>query len=152
MVYWGDLLKELWAITSIHYLCVNFPTEHGIATIRRDLMGSRECYLNSLRKFEPRNVNIIITDIEADNMDVEMDDVLEQWHTPEQEKDVEMIEAPKEGLSLDERNSWIFLFEALTAPIKELESFYINFQDPSQILLIEKALSLTIKEKLMNFL
>lgn len=26
-------LKELWAVTSIHYLCMKFPTENGIATV-----------------------------------------------------------------------------------------------------------------------
>lgn len=47
-----------------------------------------------------------LTDIKADvGMDVEIDDVPEQRHTPEQGKDVEMIEAPKEGLLLDELDS-----------------------------------------------
>ncbi|KAL2455889.1 Uncharacterized protein Adt_47060 [Abeliophyllum distichum] len=27
-------LKELWAVTSIHHLCMKFPTEGGIATVR----------------------------------------------------------------------------------------------------------------------
>lgn len=41
---------------------MKFPTNQGIATVRGDQMGSRKCYLSSLRKFEPRSINMIILD------------------------------------------------------------------------------------------
>lgn len=57
-------LKKLWVVTSIHHLCMKFPTEQCIAMIWGHQMGSRECYLNFLRKSEPRIMNVIITGIE----------------------------------------------------------------------------------------
>ncbi|XP_022891925.1 uncharacterized protein LOC111406782 [Olea europaea var. sylvestris] len=113
-------LKDFWVVTSIHYLCMKFPTEHGIATVRGDQMGTRVCYLNFLRKFEPRTVNVIIT--EADNeadMDIEMLDVSEQGHTSKQEEDVDMVEAPEEGHPLDELDPRIIESKPNTTLIEE---------------------------------
>lgn len=31
---WEVALKELWAVTSIHHLCMKFSTKNGIATIK----------------------------------------------------------------------------------------------------------------------
>lgn len=51
-------------------MCIKFLIENDIATTRGDQINARECYLNSLRKAEPRDVNIIL-------LDIYMDDVLE---------------------------------------------------------------------------
>lgn len=52
-------------------LCMKFPTPHGIATIRSDKMGAHECYLNSTRKAKPRDVSMVV-------MDVDIVDALEE--------------------------------------------------------------------------
>ncbi|XP_022883419.1 uncharacterized protein LOC111400225 [Olea europaea var. sylvestris] len=96
-------LKDFWAVTSIHYLCIKFSTEHGIATIQGDQMGSRACYLNSLRKSESRTVNVIITEVANESgLDVEMLDTPEIGHTSKQDEDVDMEDALEEGHPLDE--------------------------------------------------
>lgn len=116
-------------------------------------MGSRACYLNSLRKYEPRTVNVIITDLNTEAcVDKKMLDVSEQEHASKQEKDIEMIEAPKEGHHLDELDPQIIESEPNATPVKELESFPTNPQDPTQVLRIGKTLFLEIKRELMNFL
>lgn len=67
------VLKELWPVTSIHHLCMKFSSKHGIATVLGNQMGSRECYLNSLPKAEPRNMII---------MNIELFDLPEEGLTP----------------------------------------------------------------------
>ncbi|KAL2479946.1 Uncharacterized protein Adt_32912 [Abeliophyllum distichum] len=57
-------LKELWAMTSIHHLCMKFLTERGVATVRRNQLEARKCYRNVLRKAEKKEVNMTILDIE----------------------------------------------------------------------------------------
>ncbi|XP_022869848.1 uncharacterized protein LOC111389189 [Olea europaea var. sylvestris] len=58
---------------------MKFPTERGIATVRGDQMSSRVCYLNSLRKSEPRTINVILAEVPAEaGTDVEMLDAPEQ--------------------------------------------------------------------------
>lgn len=116
-------------------------------------MGSIACYLNSLRKFKLRTVNVIITDV-ADEVDtdIEMLDTPEQGHTSEQEKDVDMIEAPEEGHPFNELDPRIIESEINTTLMEELETFPTNFQDPTQVLGIGKALTPEMKEELMNFL
>lgn len=46
---------------------MKFPIENSIATIRENQMNARECYLNSFRKAEPRDVNVILVDISTDD-------------------------------------------------------------------------------------
>ncbi|KAL2505919.1 Uncharacterized protein Adt_21540 [Abeliophyllum distichum] len=71
-------LKELWAVTSIHHLCMKFPTEGGIATVRGNQPEARKCYRNALRKAEKKEVNMTFCDVvmgeatEAASEDVEM--------------------------------------------------------------------------------
>lgn len=60
-------LKGLWAVTSIYHLCMMFPMENCIATVRGAQQNIRECYFNSIRKAEPRSVNVILMDIDEDN-------------------------------------------------------------------------------------
>ncbi|XP_022864179.1 uncharacterized protein LOC111384161 [Olea europaea var. sylvestris] len=125
--------KDLWAVTSIHYLCMKFPTKHGIATVRGEQMGSRACYLNSLRKSEPRTVNVIITEVANEvSMDVKMLDAPEQGHISEQEEDVNMEEAPEQGHPLDELDPQIIDSKPNATPMEELEIFFANPDDPSQ--------------------
>lgn len=62
-------LKELWAITSIHDLCIKFPTKLGITIVIRS--GSKECYLNFIRNAEPQSINMVLVDIEMLNSSVE---------------------------------------------------------------------------------
>ena len=54
-------------------------------------MSSRECYLSSLRKSEPKNMNIIL-------LDTEMADAPEEGITPEQRGYINMIDAPENGV------------------------------------------------------
>lgn len=68
-------------------LCMKFPTLYGIATIRSDKMGARECYLNSTRRAKPRDVSMVV-------MDVDIVDALEEWHTSGQEE-FELMDAPE---------------------------------------------------------
>lgn len=68
-------------------LCMKFPTLYGIATIRSDKMGARECYLNSTRRAKPRDVSKVV-------MDVDIVDALEEWHTSGQEE-FELMDAPE---------------------------------------------------------
>lgn len=100
-------LKELRVVTSIHHLCIKFPIENEIATVRGNKRSVRECYTNFPRKAEPRAVNVIL-------MNIDEDDDLEQWRNPKQGNDVEMIDAfeeetvfevqaaPKEGRATEE--------------------------------------------------
>lgn len=62
-------LKELWAITSIHNLCMKFPIQNDIATVK-DQRSVKECYSNSFRKVETKDVNVILIDID-ENDDLE---------------------------------------------------------------------------------
>ncbi|XP_022899349.1 uncharacterized protein LOC111412653 [Olea europaea var. sylvestris] len=100
------VLKDLWAITSIHYLCMKFPTKHRIATVRGDQMGSRACYLSSLQKSEARTVNVILTEVPAEiSTDVEMLNAPKQGHTSEQEGDVDMEEKHEDMVGINPRIS-----------------------------------------------
>lgn len=81
-------LKKLWAITSIHDLCIKFPTELGIAIVIRS--GSRECYLNFRRNTEPQIINMVLIDIEMLNSSRE-------GQTPEQGIDIEIVDVHKGG-------------------------------------------------------
>lgn len=38
--------------------------EHEIAIGKGDQMGARECYFNFLRKAEPRDINLVLLDVE----------------------------------------------------------------------------------------
>ncbi|XP_022883423.1 uncharacterized protein LOC111400228 [Olea europaea var. sylvestris] len=129
-------LKDFWAITSMHYLCMKFPTEHGITTVRGDQMGSRACYLNSLQKSEPRTVNVIITEVATEpNLDMEMIDAPERGHTSEQEENVDMEEAPEEGHPLDELDPRIIDSKPNATPVEVLETFVANPEDPIAIII-----------------
>lgn len=47
-------LKELWAVTSIHDLCMKFPTKNGIIIVKGYQQSIRECYSNSVRRWNQR--------------------------------------------------------------------------------------------------
>lgn len=134
-------LKELFVVTSIHYLYMKFPTEQGIATVRGDQMGSRECYLSSLRKAEPR-VNMV-------HCDAEMAEAPAEGQPPIE--DVEMAEVRPET-SLEELDPRIIESESLTAPMEELECFPVDPQDATKVLQVGKDLEHGMKEELKNFL
>lgn len=93
-------LTYLWAVTSIHHLCIKFPTKNGITTVRGDQRGAREYFSNSLRKAEPRTL-VIFTDIDVD-------DLPKQGNALEQGEDVLMTEAlgkeadAEEAINLEE--------------------------------------------------
>ncbi|XP_022856262.1 uncharacterized protein LOC111377400 [Olea europaea var. sylvestris] len=148
-VYHGVLgrlaLKKLGAVTSIHHLCMKFSMENGVATVRGDQRGSRECYLSSIRKVEPRDVHVIIVDIV-------MTDV--PGDAPSEPKDVEMIDAPPmlKILVIDEIDRRIIEHEPQASPVEELESFSVDPQDPSKLLKVGKGLSNSLKEKIKGFL
>lgn len=131
-------LKELWAVTSIHHLCMKFSTERGIATIRGNQMGSMESYLNSLKKAEPRVYMVL---------------------------DAKMLEAPEEGLpstqdiimadagpevSLEELDPRMIESELQTTPMEELETFPVEPQDTSKVLQVGKDLEEEINEELKD--
>ncbi|XP_022892635.1 uncharacterized protein LOC111407412 [Olea europaea var. sylvestris] len=78
---------------------MKFPTEHGIATVRGDQMGSRACYLNSLRKSEPRTVNVILAEVPAEVVNPEdPNQVLRIGKSLSPEAKIEMIRFLKENL------------------------------------------------------
>ncbi|CAI9765388.1 unnamed protein product [Fraxinus pennsylvanica] len=116
------------AVTSIYYLCMKFSTERGIATIRGDQMGSRECYLNSLRKSEPR-VNMVL--------DAEMSEAPEEGQPPIQ--DIVMAEARPE-VPLEELDPRVIESESQIAPMEEVETFPVDHQDTLKVLQVRKAL------------
>lgn len=83
----SHLLSTLmWIGTSVPRLCMKFPTKNSITTFRGDQRNAKECYSNSLRKAEPKDVNFIL-------MDIDEDDDPEQGQIPKQGNDVEMINA-----------------------------------------------------------
>lgn len=55
---------------------MKFSIGQGITTIRGYQMGSKKCYVNSLRKSEPQSVNMVL-------MDTEMLDTPEEGPTTE---------------------------------------------------------------------
>ncbi|XP_022851659.1 uncharacterized protein LOC111373373 [Olea europaea var. sylvestris] len=57
-------LKKLGAVTSIHHLCMKFSTKNEMKTVRSNQRGLRECYLSSIRKAKPWDVNVIIIDMD----------------------------------------------------------------------------------------
>lgn len=57
-------LKDLGVVTSIYYLRMKFSIEQGIKKVRGDQREAWEYYLNSIRKAEPKDVNVIITNME----------------------------------------------------------------------------------------
>ncbi|XP_022862336.1 uncharacterized protein LOC111382551 [Olea europaea var. sylvestris] len=132
---------------------MKFPTERRIAMVRGDQMSSRACYLNSLRKSEPRTVNVIQAEVPAEaGTDVEMLDAPEQGHTSGQEEDVIMEEAPEQGHPLDELDPRIIDYEPNATPMEELETFPVNPEDPNQVLRIGKSLSPEAKIEMIRFL
>ncbi|KAL2462277.1 Uncharacterized protein Adt_45697 [Abeliophyllum distichum] len=64
-------LKELWVVTSIHYLYMKFVTDNGVATMKGNQHEARKCYKIAQRKTEKRTVDAIL-------WDVEMEDILEE--------------------------------------------------------------------------
>lgn len=86
-------LKELWTVKSIHHLCIKFRTKNGIVTVRGDQMGTSVCYLNSLRKSEPQDVNVILVGFK-------IDEVLELGRTVAQGKMLKCWMPLKKRLSL----------------------------------------------------
>ncbi|XP_022846413.1 uncharacterized protein LOC111369168 [Olea europaea var. sylvestris] len=108
-------LKELGAVSSIHHLCMKFSTENGVATVRGDQRGSRECYLSSIKKVEPRDVHVIIADIVM--ADVPGD-------APTEPQDIDMIYAPpnSEVLVIDEIDPRIIEHEPQAFPVGNLKT------------------------------
>ncbi|KAL2532746.1 Uncharacterized protein Adt_06097 [Abeliophyllum distichum] len=51
-------LKEVWAVTSIHHLCMMFFTERGIAMVKGNQPKARKCYRNALQKIEKKEFNM----------------------------------------------------------------------------------------------
>lgn len=144
-------LNELGAVTSIHHLCMKFPTDRGIATLRGDQMGSRKCYLNSLRKSEPRSTNMIY-------LDEEMVDAPAEGSAPEEGEDVEMISAvideipPEQGSVDTVLDPRITESNSQAAPVEELEPFQVDPDDPTRVLQVGKELGSERKGLLKNFL
>lgn len=154
-VYHGVLglavLKELLADTSIHHLCMKFPTERGIATIRGDQISLRKWYLSSLWKFEPRSMNMILLDTKKVDMPVE-------GSTPEEGGDVETIDTlteeaiPEQGMMeiiLDPR---IIEPESQASLAEKLKFFPIDPQDPTKTLMVGKELRFEGKQRLNDVL
>lgn len=160
-------LTELWAVTSVHHLCMKFPTEHGVATVRGDQRSLRLCYTNSIRKAEPRNVNVILMEIdypmaeaseedvvmiEASKEDVVMTEaskeevVLEVAVIPEKEQTVEQT------IAMDELDPRMIDCKSQTALIEELENFPVGHPEQMRSLQVGKDLTPLEKEKLKSFL
>ncbi|KAL2487247.1 Uncharacterized protein Adt_32003 [Abeliophyllum distichum] len=108
-------LKELWAVTSIHHLCMKFSTEGGIATVRGNQPEARKCYRNALRKAEKKEVNMTFCDV-----------VMEEASEVTSE-DVEMEEASL----AEDINPRITGADSQTS-VEELESFLADPDDPAK--------------------
>ncbi|XP_022871361.1 uncharacterized protein LOC111390535 [Olea europaea var. sylvestris] len=123
-------LKELGAVISIQHLCIKFPTKNGVVMVRGDQRGSRECYLSSIKKVEPRDVHVIIADILM--VDVPGD-------APTEPEDIDMIDAPPnlEVLVIDEIDPRIIEHEPQASPVEELENFSVDTRDPSKMLRVD---------------
>ncbi|KAL2543282.1 Uncharacterized protein Adt_04260 [Abeliophyllum distichum] len=129
-------LKELWIVTSIHYLCMKFPTEGGIATIRGNQPEARKCFRNALRKAEKKEINMTIRD-------VEMEEVLGAAS-----EDVEMEEA-----SITKDNDLrITGANSQTSSVEELENFLVDSGDLTKKLQVGKDLLEEPKEALKRCL
>ncbi|XP_022886895.1 uncharacterized protein LOC111402791 [Olea europaea var. sylvestris] len=99
---------------------MKLPTENRVITVRGEQRGSRECYLSSIRKVEPRDVHAIL-------IDVDMADVPSE--APPEREDVDMIDAPPEHEELsmiDEIDLHLTEHETRTTPVEELEIFPID--------------------------
>ncbi|KAL2472128.1 Uncharacterized protein Adt_40264 [Abeliophyllum distichum] len=125
-------LKELWAVTSIHHLCMKFSTEGRIATVRGNQPEARKCYRNALRKAEKKEMNMTIRDVE---MEEALKAALE---------DVKMEEASF-AEDIDPR---ITGADSQTSSIEELESFLADPDDPTKKLQVGKDLLREPKEVL----
>ncbi|KAL2497992.1 Uncharacterized protein Adt_23542 [Abeliophyllum distichum] len=79
-------LINLETITLTKFLCMNFSTDRGIATIRRNQSKSRACYTNAMRKFVDQEVHIIDVEMRKAYTDLERIDV------GPKEEDEQMIE------------------------------------------------------------
>ncbi|KAL2486759.1 Ribonuclease H [Abeliophyllum distichum] len=80
-VFGRPALKEFWAVASIHHLCINFPTERGIAMVKEYRPMARRCYRNTLRNVEKKEVNMIFLNVEM--IDVSEDaHGISQWRKP----------------------------------------------------------------------
>ncbi|XP_022858151.1 uncharacterized protein LOC111379057 [Olea europaea var. sylvestris] len=139
------VVKELGAVTSIHHLCMKFSMKNGVATVRGDQRGSRECYLSSIKKVEPRDVHVIIVDIVM--ADVPGD-------APTEPEDIHMIDAPPnlKVLVIDEIDPRIIEHEPQASPVEERKNFMVDPRDPSKMLRVGKGLSNILKEKIKDFL
>lgn len=123
-------LKDLRAVTSIHHLCMKIPTDQEIASVRGNRRGIRECYLNSIRKVEPRHVNVIIMDINMPNAPAE--------HVSEP-RDVKIVDVPEKVFMLNELEPQVIELEPQAAPVEELESFQADPKAPPCYCKWEKA-------------
>lgn len=59
----GPALYDLMVVTFIHHLCMEFPVEYRIAIVRDDQRRVGECYLNLIRKAEPKDINVVIMNV-----------------------------------------------------------------------------------------
>ncbi|XP_022856189.1 uncharacterized protein LOC111377343 [Olea europaea var. sylvestris] len=138
-------LKELEVVTSIYHLYMKLPTENGVIIVRGDQRGSRECYLSSIRKVEPRDVHAILTN-------VDMADIPSK--APPEREDVDMIDTPpeQEELSMiNEIDPRVIKHEPQRPTVEELESFPVDSSDPTKVLKVGRGLCNDMKEKLKNF-
>ncbi|KAL2525974.1 Uncharacterized protein Adt_11028 [Abeliophyllum distichum] len=110
------VLKELWAVTSIHHLCMKFSTEGGIATIRGTQREARKCYRNALRKAEKKEINMTILDIEMEEA------------SRATSEDVEMEKAS----FIEDIDPRITGTDSQTSSVEELENFLADSDDPTK--------------------
>ena len=116
-------LKELRAITSIHYLLMKFPTPQGVSEIKGDQQKSRQCYdqavkaVSKLRQFH----------------------VVDQW-------------PPSEGPLNDTIDSRSSDEEGTIWPIEVLVDLLVIDKEPSKVLKIGKNLPDGIREGISEFL
>lgn len=104
---------------------MKYSTNQGISNLWDDKMGSGKCSINSLRKSQPKSLNMVL-------IDTEMLDVPEEVSTPEQIKDVEMVDATAKGVVLEERtmeadlDPKIIESNSQATLVEELELFLVD--------------------------
>lgn len=105
---------------------MKFSNENRIATVRGDQTEAWEGYLNFLRKTVPKHQQVLV--------DAKMVDVTEKKRTFEQERCIEKIDALEERTIYNKLDPLITKSNSQTASVEDLESFFIDSQDPTKLL------------------
>ena len=118
-----SFLRELRAITSIHYLLMKFPTSYRVGKVKGDQQEARQCYHQAVTvAFKPRKFHVVD---QRPLSEGPIDDTID-------------LRSPDE--------------EGTTGPIEDLVDLLVDDKKPSKVLKIRKNLSEEIKGAILEFL